>query len=35
MKIEEKALANKTPEIYVEGWNTETLKMDLPKNSEE
>jgi hypothetical protein len=32
LKIEENALLNKSPEIYLEGWNTESSKMDLIKN---
>ncbi len=34
LKIDEKYLANKAPEIYLEGWNTEPVKMDLLKNPE-
>ncbi len=32
MKINEKVLADKISEIYLEGWNTEPVKMDLIKN---
>jgi hypothetical protein len=32
MKIEKNVLSNKTPEIWLEGWNTEPVKMDFIKN---
>lgn len=35
MKIDEKTLADKTPEMWLEGWNIEPVKTEIPKKQGE